>query len=167
MSDKDSGSQNGSSECSNDSLNGSWVKLDETFRCGNERPFSIHNGEMENLLAEAADDKISTDRSQERSLCSTPSEERTTLNDIEAQQKLDSTRLPNKNACDQNWIENWASRVEPHPPKKWRLTYPYKKQNHKSTKVSMVKRERKAFHVDIYIFLPTVLLTHILALGIG
>lgn len=47
-------------------LIGSWVKLDETFRCGNERPFSIHNGEMENLLAEAADDKISTDRSQER-----------------------------------------------------------------------------------------------------
>lgn len=36
---------------------GSWVKLDESFKNGNERPFSIHNGDMEDLLAEAADDK--------------------------------------------------------------------------------------------------------------
>jgi hypothetical protein len=33
------------------------VKLDESYKSGNERPFSIHNGEMENLLAEAAEDR--------------------------------------------------------------------------------------------------------------
>ena len=36
---------------------GSWVKLDESYKNGNERPFSIHNGEMESLLAEAAEDR--------------------------------------------------------------------------------------------------------------
>ncbi len=35
------------------------MKLDESYKNGNERPFSIHNGEMENLLAEAAEDKAS------------------------------------------------------------------------------------------------------------
>ena len=35
------------------------MKLDESYKNGNERPFSIHNGDMENLLAEAAEDRIS------------------------------------------------------------------------------------------------------------
>lgn len=42
---------------------GSWVKLDESYKNGNERPFSIHNGNMENLLAEAAEDRISATHS--------------------------------------------------------------------------------------------------------
>ena len=33
------------------------MKLDESYKNGNERPFSIHNGDMENLLAEAAEDR--------------------------------------------------------------------------------------------------------------
>ena len=33
------------------------MKLDESCKNGNERPFSIHNGDMENLLAEAAEDR--------------------------------------------------------------------------------------------------------------
>ena len=36
------------------------MKLDTSFKNGNERPFSIHNGEMEDLLAEAVVDERRT-----------------------------------------------------------------------------------------------------------
>ncbi|CAB4018936.1 BCL2 adenovirus E1B 19 kDa -interacting 3-like [Paramuricea clavata] len=164
MSEQDAVSQNGSSHSSNDSLNGSWVKLDESYKNGNERPFSIHNGEMENLLAEAADDKASGTHSQRQSLLSTPTEERAT----ESRPETDTRVLPPENLTnDPSWIENWASRVEPHPPKKWRLTYPPQKHIEKKQKMSMVESKTDAFQVNFYVVIPTILFTHIVAFGIG
>ena len=171
MSEHDAGSQNGSSESSNDSLNGSWVKLDESYKNGNEHPFSIHNGEMENLLAEAAEDKAAGTNSHRQNLPSTTlTEEKAAevIPEIEARPETDARVLPPQNLNkDQNWIENWASRVEPHPPKKWRLTYP-QKQIEKKQKMSMIESKKTdAYHMNFYIVIPTILFTHIVAFGIG
>lgn len=166
MSEQDAGSQNGSSDSSNDSLNGSWVKLDESLhRNGNERPFSIHNGEMENLLAEAvAEERSVGTNSQRQSLLSVPTEERAT----EATPEMDTRVIPPENQTnDPSWIENWASRVEPHPPKKWRLTYPPQKYVEKNRKISMAESKTDAFQANLYIVIPTLLFTHIVAFGIG
>ncbi|XP_028391068.1 BCL2/adenovirus E1B 19 kDa protein-interacting protein 3-like [Dendronephthya gigantea] len=176
MSEQDAGSQNGHSDSSNDSLNGSWVKLDESFKNGNERPFSIHNGEMENLLAEAADDKTQGTQAHRQSLLSTSTDERTPTEtrpesdtSPETVVRTTDTRVPPPNNLnnEQNWIENWASRVEPHPPKKWRLTYPSQKHVEKTQKSAMVERKSDSFQVNFYIVVPTLLVTHILAFGIG
>ena len=45
---------------------GSWVKLDASFKNGSDHPVSAHNGEMEDLLAEAVDESKAVGTSSDK-----------------------------------------------------------------------------------------------------
>ncbi|XP_051964255.1 BCL2 interacting protein 3 like a [Xyrauchen texanus] len=142
---------------------------------------SIHNGDMEKILLDAQHES-----SPSSSSCNSPprphspdQDEGQIMFDVEMQSERDSQSdddsvekdrdediLMNKG---EGWVADWSSRPENIPPKEFHFRHPKR-----SGSVSLSMRKTGAmkkggvFSTEfLKVFMPSLLLTHILALGLG
>ncbi|XP_032229812.2 BCL2/adenovirus E1B 19 kDa protein-interacting protein 3 [Nematostella vectensis] len=149
------------SDSSNESLNGSWVNLDGSPPNGNSvhySPTGSQAGVMEDLLAEAVEDHYRQNSNGEKS----PSPRNPS-------QEVPASILPQEPKTD--WIWEWSSGIERHPPKEWRLRHPSKSKKMPPRTPLSLRRTKvmksDLLNVNIYVVLPTILLSHLVAFGIG
>lgn len=155
---------NGGSHSSTESLNGSWVKLDGSCRNGNgvqHSPVISEDGGMEDLLLEAVEEH-KNGFSNEKSPSGSPP------------QGLLSTAervLPQEPNTD--WIWEWSSRIEVQPQKDWKMKHPsMNKPKPRGTPLSIrgskvMKRSRDLMNINFYIVVPAIVVSHVIAFGIG
>ncbi|XP_022782907.1 BCL2/adenovirus E1B 19 kDa protein-interacting protein 3-like [Stylophora pistillata] len=159
---------NGGSQSSTESLNGSWVKLDGSFRNGNgaqHSPVISEDGTMEDLLAEAVQEQLSKQGSSgEKSPSGSPREQCPPGN-----LRTGDPILPQEQNTD--WIWEWSSRIEVQPQKEWKMQHPRRKSKPRGAKLSIrgtkVMRSAELMNINFYVVVPAVLLSHLIAFGIG
>ncbi|XP_020628130.1 BCL2/adenovirus E1B 19 kDa protein-interacting protein 3-like isoform X1 [Orbicella faveolata] len=156
---------NGGSHSSIESLNGSWVKLDGSFRNGNgaqHSPVISEDGAMEDLLAEAVEEQSKQGSSGEKSPSSSPSPP--------GLLRTGDPILPQERNTD--WIWEWSSRIESQPPKDWKMQHPTKKSKPRGSTLSIrrtkvMRSSSELMNINFYVVVPAVVLSHLIAFGIG
>ncbi|XP_042194409.1 BCL2/adenovirus E1B 19 kDa protein-interacting protein 3 isoform X4 [Callorhinchus milii] len=166
-----------------DSLNSSWVEL-HYIQCGLEHvpsSSSIHNGDMERILLDAQHE---VERSG--SQCNSPllqmspslhplpaepeiqsiGDRNSTQSDEETQEKNGETETLQNNAeC--MWY--WSSRPENFPPKEFVFKHPKPPSSLGVNKTSVMKMKKNKIFSSPFVmfFIPSLLVTHLLTLGVG
>ncbi|XP_022080791.1 BCL2/adenovirus E1B 19 kDa protein-interacting protein 3-like [Acanthaster planci] len=166
-----------------DSLNDSWVVFNqEGGDSGNgnstNRPLSMYNGNMEKLLMEAQRESRSTSRgsSQGGSPKSPHSPVGSGANSGPgstysngSDRSQTAPILPGPGAGlaqgTAEWIWDWSSRPEPLPPKEFRFKHP----DHTRLSIRKSKAMKSNFLSTevLSVFIPSLILTNLLTLGIG
>ncbi|XP_070540954.1 BCL2/adenovirus E1B 19 kDa protein-interacting protein 3-like [Ptychodera flava] len=168
-----------------DALNESWVELHyaqggpgqhESTHSG--VPLSAYNGNMEKLLMEAQrESSRSTSRgSSQGGSPKTPNSPISSAAGSTTGSSFGHAEQPQiqlgiaqgmvDNTSSGDWIWDWSSRPESHPPKEFKFKHP----DRKST-LSM--RKSKAMKSGIFsteflsVFIPSLILSHLLTLGVG
>uniref|UniRef100_A0A8C9EZF1 BCL2 interacting protein 3 n=1 Tax=Pavo cristatus TaxID=9049 RepID=A0A8C9EZF1_PAVCR len=180
-----------------ENLQGSWVELHFSSNGngnGNSAAatsqeqvpasISIHNGDMEKILLDAQHES-GRSSSRESSHCDSPPRSQTPLDshralEIEShssgeknsfqseedflERRKEVERLLKKNA---DWIWDWSSRPENIPPKEFLFKHPRRTATLSMRNTSVMKKGGIFSAEFLKVFLPSLLLSHLLAIGLG
>uniref|UniRef100_A0A3P8TCT1 BCL2 interacting protein 3 like b n=1 Tax=Amphiprion percula TaxID=161767 RepID=A0A3P8TCT1_AMPPE len=157
---------------------GSWVEL-EMNRAHQHVPSSssIHNGDMEKILLDAQHES-----SRSNSSCDspprphTPQDEGQIIFDVDVTSRRDSQseedalekeRDMDILMKDADWVADWSSRPENIPPKEFHFRHPRRSVTLSMRKTGAMKKGGIFSAEFLKVFIPSLLLSHILALGLG
>ncbi|KAG8435516.1 hypothetical protein GDO86_013449 [Hymenochirus boettgeri] len=188
-------SQNEGQILQEEPLQGSWVELHFSSN-GNFVPtqllgqdqgpasISIHNGDMEKILLDAQHES-GRSSSRESSHCDSPprsqtpqsiqrcSESETTGSKEKSSSQSDEDYIERRKELENllkknsDWIWDWSSRPENIPPKEFLFKHP-KRSSALSMRNTSVMKKGGIFSAEfLKIFLPSLLLSHLLAIGLG
>ncbi|KAM9282271.1 LOW QUALITY PROTEIN: BCL2/adenovirus E1B 19 kDa protein-interacting protein 3 [Cariama cristata] len=180
-----------------ENLQGSWVELHFSSNgngSGNTvapmsqeqvpASISIHNGDMEKILLDAQHES-GRSSSRESSHCDSPPRSQTPQDshralEIEShssgeknsfqseedflERRREVERLLKKNA---DWIWDWSSRPENIPPKEFLFKHPRRTATLSMRNTSVMKKGGIFSAEFLKVFLPSLLLSHLLAIGLG
>ncbi|KAM9233079.1 LOW QUALITY PROTEIN: BCL2/adenovirus E1B 19 kDa protein-interacting protein 3 [Leptosomus discolor] len=180
-----------------ENLQGSWVELHFSSNgnsSGNPgtptsqeqvpASLSIHNGDMEKILLDAQHES-GRSSSRESSHCDSPPRSQTPQDshralEIEShssgeknsfqseedflERRKEVERLLKKNA---DWIWDWSSRPENIPPKEFLFKHPRRTATLSMRNTSVMKKGGIFSAEFLKVFLPSLLLSHLLAIGLG
>ncbi|XP_038264918.1 BCL2/adenovirus E1B 19 kDa protein-interacting protein 3 [Dermochelys coriacea] len=178
-----------------ENLHGSWVELHFSSN-GNGNPvqptsheqvpdsISIYNGDMEKILLDAQHES-GRSSSRESSRCDSPPRSQTPqdtnrASEVEThssgeknssqseedflERRKEIERLLQKNS---DWIWDWSSRPENIPPKEFLFKHPKRTASLSMRNTSMMKKGGIFSAEFLKVFLPSLLLSHLLAIGLG
>lgn len=171
---------------SDENLQGSWVELHfsgagspSTSHHGSQEQIpdvtSIREGDLEKMLLDAQHE---SGRSSSRgsSQCNSPlraqtplllwrgSEANSSQSDEDFQERRREVENMKKNA---DWIWDWSSRPENTPPKEFLLKYPKRSTSLSIRNTSVMKKGGVLSADFLKLFLPSLIISHILAVGLG
>ncbi|KAM8923837.1 BCL2/adenovirus E1B 19 kDa protein-interacting protein 3 isoform 2-T2 [Pelodytes ibericus] len=174
---------------------GSWVELHFSNNGNGGTPhvlgqelgpasISIHNGDMEKILLDAQHES-GRSSSRESSNCESPprsqtpqSVQRSVESDTQSSREKSSSQseedyierrkeLENILKKNSDWIWDWSSRPENIPPKEFLFKHP-KRSSALSMRNTSVMKKGGIFSAEfLKVFLPSLLLSHLLAIGLG
>ncbi|KAM9456504.1 BCL2 interacting protein 3 like b isoform 2-T2 [Clarias gariepinus] len=132
---------------------------------------SIHNGDMEKILLDAQHES-----SRSNSSCDSPP--RPPSPQDEGQISFDVDRGENQEALeklrddeilmkDSDWVADWSSRPENVPPKEFQFRHPRRSVTLSMRKTGAMKKGGIFSAEFLRVFLPSLLLSHLLVLGLG
>ncbi|XP_029031459.1 BCL2 interacting protein 4 [Betta splendens] len=170
---------------SDESLQGSWVELhysgtgsETTSHHGSQEHISTssQDGDLEKMLLDAQHES-GRSSSRESSLCNSPRRAPTPLlvwrgsegNSSQSDEDFQERRKEVENQMKKNadWIWDWSSRPENNPPKELLLRY-RKRSTSLSIRNTSVMKKGGVLSADfLKLFLPSLIISHILAVGIG
>ncbi|XP_068614138.1 BCL2/adenovirus E1B 19 kDa protein-interacting protein 3-like [Brachionichthys hirsutus] len=169
----------------NDGLQGSWIELHfsgttsrSTSRCGSQEqtPTSMQEGDVEVMLLDAQHESgrnSSRGSSQSNSPLRAPtplllwrgSEGNSSQSDEDCQERRrEVENLMKKNV---DWIWDWPSRPENSPPKEFLLKCPTRSTPLSIRNTSAMKKGGILSADFLKLFLPSLVISHILAVGLG
>ncbi|XP_048361831.1 BCL2/adenovirus E1B 19 kDa protein-interacting protein 3 [Sphaerodactylus townsendi] len=178
-----------------ENLQGSWVELHFSSNGnGNAAPpasqeqvpasISIYNGDMEKILLDAQHES-GRSSSRESSHCDSPPRSQTPQDILRAsevesrgsgekassqseedflERRKEVERLLKKNS---DWLWDWSSRPENIPPKEFLFKHPKRTATLSMRNTSVMKKGGIFSAEFLKVFLPSLLLSHILAVGLG
>ncbi|KAM6956363.1 BCL2 interacting protein 4 [Aplochiton taeniatus] len=167
-----------SEEC----LQGSWIELHfntgpSVSQHGSQEhiPTAILESDMEKMLLEAQHESGKSS-SRGSSHCDSPLRAQTPIllwrglegNSLQSDEDLQERRREVENLMMKNadWIWDWSSRPENHPPKEFLLKHP--KRSSLSIRNTSVMKKGGILSADfLKLFLPSLIISHILAVGLG
>lgn len=138
---------------------------------------SIHNGDMERILLDAQHES-----SRSNSSCGSPPRPHspqddgqivfdvdvTSRRDSQSEEdSLDKDRDMDILMKDSDWVADWSSRPENHPPKEFQFRHPRRSDTLSMRKSGAMKKGGIFSAEFLKVFIPSLLLSHILALGLG
>ncbi|XP_068608790.1 BCL2/adenovirus E1B 19 kDa protein-interacting protein 3-like [Brachionichthys hirsutus] len=137
---------------------------------------SIHNGDMEKILLDAQHES-----SRSNSSCASPprphspQDEGQITFDVDATSRRDSQTeddfLDKERDMDilmeAGWVADWSSRPENIPPKEFHFRHPRRSVSLSMRKTGAMKKGGFFSAEFLKVFIPSLLLSHILALGLG
>uniref|UniRef100_A0A1A7WRW3 BCL2/adenovirus E1B interacting protein 4 n=1 Tax=Iconisemion striatum TaxID=60296 RepID=A0A1A7WRW3_9TELE len=170
---------------SDENLQGSWVELHFngtgsqglSHRGSQEQiPPSVQEGDVEKMLLEAQRES-GRNSSKGSSQCNSPLRSQTPLllwrgsegNSSQSDEDFQERRREVENLMKKNadWIWDWSSRPENSPPKEFLLKYP-KRSTPLSIRNTSVMKKGGLLSADfLKLFLPSLIISHILAIGLG
>ncbi|KAF7700799.1 BCL2 interacting protein 3 like b [Silurus meridionalis] len=132
---------------------------------------SIHNGDMEKILLDAQHES-----SRSNSSCDSPPRPHSPQD--EGQISFDVGRGENQEALekltddeilmkDSDWVADWSSRPENVPPKEFHFRHPRRSVTLSMRKTGAMKKGGIFSAEFLRVFLPSLLLSHLLVLGLG
>ncbi|XP_060764692.1 BCL2 interacting protein 3 like b [Neoarius graeffei] len=132
---------------------------------------SIHNGDMEKILLDAQHES-----SRSNSSCDSPPRPHSPQD--EGQISFDVDRGENQEALeklrddeilmkDSDWVADWSSRPENVPPKEFHFRHPRRSVTLSMRKTGAMKKGGIFSAEFLRVFLPSLLLSHLLVLGLG
>ncbi|TNN81844.1 Alpha-2A adrenergic receptor [Liparis tanakae] len=160
----------------------SWVELhysgsQRTSHHGSQEqiPTSAQDGDVEKMLLDAQHE---SGRSSSRgsSPCNSPLRAQTPLllwrgseNSSQSDEDFQERRREVENAMKKNadWIWDWSSRPENNPPKEFLLKYPKRPTSLSIRNTSVMKKGGVLSADFLKLFLPSLIISHILAVGLG
>uniref|UniRef100_A0A2K6B505 BCL2 interacting protein 3 n=1 Tax=Macaca nemestrina TaxID=9545 RepID=A0A2K6B505_MACNE len=179
-------SQNGAPGMQEESLQGSWVELHFSNNGnGSSVPasVSIYNGDMEKILLDAQHE--SGRSSSKSSHCDSPPRSQTPQ-DTNRASETDTHSIGEKNSSqseeddierrkevesilkkNSDWIWDWSSRPENIPPKEFLFKHPKRTATLSMRNTSVMKKGGIFSAEFLKVFLPSLLLSHLLAIGLG
>jgi len=173
---------------SEESLQGSWVELhysgsgsqsQTTSHRGSQEQIAVASleGDMEKMLLDAQHE---SGRSSSRgsSQCNSPLRAQTPLlvwrgssegNSSQSEEDFQERRREVENLMKKNadWIWDWTSRPENNPPKEFLLKHPRRSASLSIRKTSVMKKGGVLSADFLKLFLPSLIISHILAVGLG
>ncbi|XP_049595284.1 BCL2/adenovirus E1B 19 kDa protein-interacting protein 3 [Syngnathus scovelli] len=138
---------------------------------------SIHNGDMEKILLDAQHES-----SRSNSSCDspprphTPQDEGQIIFDVDVSGRrdsqteedvLDKERDMDILMKDADWVADWSSRPENIPPKEFHFCHPRRSVTLSMRKTGAMKKGGFFSAEFLKVFIPSLLISHILALGLG
>ncbi|KAM5322850.1 BCL2/adenovirus E1B 19 kDa protein-interacting protein 3 [Glossophaga mutica] len=179
-------SQSGTPGMQEESLHGSWVELHFSSNgngVGVPASASLYNGDMEKILLDAQHE--SGRSSSKSSHCDSPPRSQTPLDThrvsetdghstgeksssqseedyIERRREVESILKKNS-----DWIWDWSSRPENTPPKEFLFRHPKRTATLSMRNTSVMKKGGVFSAEFLKVFLPSLLLSHLLAIGLG
>ncbi|XP_077593095.1 BCL2 interacting protein 3 like b isoform X2 [Stigmatopora nigra] len=137
---------------------------------------SIHNGDMEKILLDAQHES-----SRSNSSCDspprphTPQDEGQIIFDVDLSARtesqtediLDKERDVDILMKDADWVADWSSRPENVPPKEFHFCHPRRSVTLSMRKTGAMKKGGFFSAEFLKVFIPSLLISHILALGLG
>ncbi|XP_013857609.1 BCL2/adenovirus E1B 19 kDa protein-interacting protein 3 [Austrofundulus limnaeus] len=170
---------------SEESLQGSWVELH--FR-GNGSQGSSHRGSQEQILTSNPESDVEKmlleaqhesgrNSSKGSSQCNSPLRSQTPLllwrgsegNSSQSDEDFQERRREVENLLKKNadWIWDWSSRPENSPPKEFLLKYSKRSTSLSIRNTSVMKKGGILSADFLKLFLPSLIISHILAVGFG
>ncbi|KAG3263840.1 BCL2 interacting protein 3 [Ictidomys tridecemlineatus] len=164
---------------------GSWVELHFSNGNGSGVPasVSIYNGDMEKILLDAQHE--SGRSSSKSSHCDSPPRSQTPQENTRASE-TDAHSIGEKNSSqseedylerrkevesilkkNSDWIWDWSSRPENIPPKEFLFRHPKRTATLSMRNTSVMKKGGIFSAEFLKVFLPSLLLSHLLAIGLG
>lgn len=166
-------------------MQGSWVEL-HFSGSGSQSRTSSHRGSQEQIPSLEGDlEKMLLDaqhesgRSSSRgsSQCNSPHRAQTPLlvwrgsegNSSQSEEDFQERRREVENLMKKNadWIWDWTSRPENNPPKEFLLKHPRRSASLSIRKTSVMKKGGVLSADFLKLFLPSLIISHILAIGLG
>ncbi|XP_029372400.1 BCL2 interacting protein 3 like b isoform X2 [Echeneis naucrates] len=140
---------------------------------------SIHNGDMEKILLDAQHES-----SRSNSSCDSPprphspQDEGQIIFDVDVTSRRDSQVRSEEDVLDKerdmdilmkdaDWVADWSSRPENIPPKEFHFRHPRRSVTLSMRKTGAMKKGGIFSAEFLKVFIPSLLLSHILALGLG
>ncbi|XP_077479347.1 BCL2/adenovirus E1B 19 kDa protein-interacting protein 3-like isoform X1 [Stigmatopora argus] len=137
---------------------------------------SIHNGDMEKILLDAQHES-----SRSNSTCDspprphTPQDEGQIIFDVDLSNRtdsqtediLDKERDVDILMKDADWVADWSSRPENVPPKEFHFCHPRRSVTLSMRKTGAMKKGGFFSAEFLKVFIPSLVISHILALGLG
>ncbi|XP_028916416.1 BCL2/adenovirus E1B 19 kDa protein-interacting protein 3 [Ornithorhynchus anatinus] len=181
-------SQSGGLNLQEENLQGSWVELHfgGNNGSGGGAPASVsaYNGDMEKILLDAQHE--SGRSSSKSSHCDSPPRSQTPQ-DVNRASETDTHSSGEKNSSqseedyierrkevesilkkNSDWIWDWSSRPENIPPKEFLFRHPRRPAAALSMRNTSVMKKGGIFSAEfLKVFLPSLLLSHLLAIGLG
>ncbi|KAG8517506.1 BCL2/adenovirus E1B 19 kDa protein-interacting protein 3 [Galemys pyrenaicus] len=162
---------------------GSWVELHFSSSGGAPASVSVYSGDMEKILLDAQHE--SGRSSSKSSHCDSPPRSQTPQDTARASE-VDAHSLGEKNSSqseedylerrrevesilkkNSDWIWDWSSRPENVPPKELLLRHPKRTPTLSMRNTSVMKKGGVFSAEFLKVFLPSLLLSHLLAIGLG
>lgn len=170
---------------SDESLQGSWVELhfsgtgsQATSHHGSQEqiPTYSQEGDVEKMLLDAQHES-GRNSSRGSSQCNSPLRSQTPLllwrgsegNSSQSDEDFQERRREVENLMKKNadWIWDWSSRPENNPPKEFLLKYPKRATSLSIRNTSVMKKGGILSADFLKLFLPSLIISHILAVGLG